>query len=144
MKPLILAVALLCGPVGYAQTPAPANEKIENIRKLIRLTGGTKIIDQMFNAMAANFSDPKQQQVFAEFRKEFDPNQIFEMLVPAYDKYLSAEDVKQVLAFYESPAGQKMLEAQPKIMADSMPKIMQWSQEISARVAQKMKELEAK
>jgi uncharacterized protein len=143
MKPLILAAVLLTSPGLYAQAPA-ANEKTENIRKLINLTGGTKIIDQMFNAMAANFTDPKQKQAFEALRKEFDPTQIFEILIPAYEKFLSADDVKAVLTFYESPAGQKMLDAQPKIMAESLPKIIQWSQEVSARVAQKMKELEAK
>ena len=143
MKPLILAISLMCGSILYAQAPADL-EKTANIRKLINLTGGTKIIDQMFNAMAANFMQPKQQQVFQEFRKEFNPDQIFEILIPAYDTFLSADEVKQVLQFYESPIGQKLLEAQPKIMAVSMPKIIQWSQEVSQRVAQKMKELEGK
>ena len=144
MKPLLLAMSLMSASLLCAQSPAPSVEKTENIRKLIRLTGGTKIIDQMFDAMSAQFTDSRQKQVFQEFRKEFDFSQIFEILVPAYDKHLSADDVKTVLTFYESPAGQRMLEAQPKIMGDSLPRIMQWSQEISARVAQKMKELEAK
>jgi hypothetical protein len=140
MKHLILAVSLFCGPVLLAQNPPQSSEKTANIRKLISLTGGTKIIDQMFSAMAANFADPKQKHIFEEFRKEFDATQIFEILVPAYEKFFSADDVKAVLHFYESPPGQKLLEAQPKIMAETMPKIMQWSQEVSARLMQKMRE----
>ena len=143
MKPLILVISLLCGPGLYAQSPAQS-EKIADIRKLVALTGGTKIIDQMFDAMAAQFTQPKQQQVFQEFRKELDPGQIFEIVVPAYDKFLTADEIKQLLQFYESPIGRKLLDAQPKIMAESMPRIMQWSQEISRRVMQKMKELENK
>jgi uncharacterized protein len=144
MKSLLAALTLLCGSWLQAQTPAPPSEKTNDIRKLIVLTGGAKIMDQMFNAMAANFKDPKQQRAFQEFRKEFDPNQIYEIMIPAYDKFLSADDVKEIIRFYESPAGAKLLDAQPKIMADAMPRIMQWSQEVSARVMQKMKEQEAK
>ena len=143
MKSLI-AICLLFGSSLAAQTPAPPSEKTNDIRKLILLTGGAKIMDQMFNAMAANFKDPKAQQAFQEFRKEFDPNQIYEIMIPAYDKFLSADDVKEVLRFYQSPAGQRLLDSQPKIMAEAMPRIMQWSQEVTARVMQKIKEQEAK
>jgi hypothetical protein len=143
MRPLILAFSLSCGPALFAQSPAQS-EKIANIRKLVTLTGGTKIIDQMFDAMAAQFTQPQQQQVFQEFRKELDPGQIFEIVVPAYDKFLTADEIQQLVQFYESPIGRKLLEAQPKIMAESMPRIMQWSREITQRVMQKMKELEKK
>jgi len=143
MKRLFLAMVLLCGSSLAAQT-SPNPEKIADIRKLISLTGGIKMVDEMFNAMAANFTEPKQQQIFAEFRKEFDPSQILDILAPVYDKYLSAGDVKQVIAFYESPVGRKLLESQPKIIAETMPRILQWSKEVSARLAQKLKEQQGK
>lgn len=127
-----------------AQNAAGSDEKTANIRKLIMLAGGAKIMDQMFDAMAANFKDPKAQQAFQEFRRQFDPNEIYEIMIPSYDKFLSGDEVKEIIRFYETPVGKKLLDAQPKIMADTMPKIMQWAQEVGARVTRKMKDQEAK
>ena len=114
--------------------------KMANIRKLIDITGGTKMVDQMFSMMAANFKTPEQQKVFQSLRSEMNFNQIYEIIIPSYDKYLTADEVKELVRFYESPLGRKLIDSQPKIMSDSMPRIMQWAQEVQARVTQKMKE----
>jgi hypothetical protein len=134
-----IVLSTMAGPL--AAQPADAHaEKIAAIRKMIELTGGARIIDQMFNSMAASFKDPKQQEFLQQFRKELDVNQIYDIMIPAYDKNLSGEDIKGIVLFYQSPLGQKLLEAQPKIMADSMPKIMEWSQRVTQRLLEKMKE----
>jgi hypothetical protein len=124
---LSAAIFLLAWTAGsvYAQPVDAHAEKIKDIRKMINLTGGTRIVDQMFTAMSANFKDPKQQEVFAEFRKEFDIGSLLDILIPTYDKFFTAEDIKGIIRFYESPLGQKFIDTQPKVMADCMPKIMQ-------------------
>jgi hypothetical protein len=42
-----------------------------------------------------------------------------------YQKYLTRSDVDGIIAFYTSPAGQHMLDAQPMIMKESMTMAMQ-------------------
>ena len=143
MKSCFAAACILAGMSAGQLAAQPADEhaeKIQNIRKMIALTGGARIIDQMFAGMAANMKDPKQQEFLKEFQKELDINQIYDIMIPAWDKFLSSDDIKDIIRFYESPAGKRLLDAQPKIMGESMPKIMQWSQEITQRLMQKMKE----
>ncbi len=147
-----MKIALFLGVVilslnAAAQTPTPADpahdQKIANIRKLIKLTGGDKMANQMLDQMAASMrttAGPDFDKFFAEFRKEFDLSKIFDMQITAYDKYLSAEDVSSLVAFYESTAGQHMVANMPQIMGDMMNGAMQMSQEIGRRIAKKLQD----
>src|SRR5579872_4014432 len=120
MKSILSLTCIVLGVTAGSVFAQPADEhaeKIANIRKMISLSGGQKIVDQMFGAMAANFKDPKQQEFFQQFRKEIDINQIYDMMIPAWDKYLTGDDIKDIIRFYESPAGKRLLAAQPQIMA---------------------------
>lgn len=143
MRSFLAVTCILLSMTAGSLVAQPADEhaqKIADIRKMILLTGGSKLIDQIFDSMAGNFKDPKQQEFFRQFRQELDINQLYEIIIPAYDKYLSADDIKEIVRFYQSPTGQRLLDAQPRIMADFMPKVAQWSQELAQRLMQKMKE----
>jgi hypothetical protein len=118
-------------------------EKLANIRKLMTLTGADKMANQMLDQISENMRSiggPNSQKYFDEFRKEFDLNKVYEMQIAAYDKYLTAEDIKSVLDFYQSPVGQRMIASMPQIMADMMKQGMEMSQEIAQRVMKKMQE----
>jgi hypothetical protein len=145
MKTLLLVALSLLSFSAAAQNPPPDpahREKLADIRKLMTLTGGDKMANQMLDQMAQSkraSGGPDFDKYFAEFRKEFDLNKVFDMQIAAYDKYLSADDVKGMLQFYQSPAGRRMVEAMPQIMGDMMTQAMQMSQEIAKKVADKMK-----
>ena len=69
-----------------------------------------------------------------ECMEEFDDDALVDLVVPIYDKHLSAEDVKALLTFYQSPSGQRVIKALPAIMAESMSAGQQWGQQIARRV----------
>ena len=50
-------------------------------------------------------------------------------LIPVYDRYYSEEDLKKAIAFYKSPAGQKVIEVTPQIMKESLRASAQYFQE---------------
>jgi hypothetical protein len=145
-KAFLIAVCLAVFSATAQNTSTPAaihQQKLADIRKLMTLTGSDKMANQMLDQMADSMrpsAGPDFDKYFAEFRKEFDLNKVFEIQVAAYDKYLSAEDVKAMVRFYESPAGKHMTDAMPQIMGDMMAQAMQMSAEISRKVAQKVKE----
>jgi hypothetical protein len=59
-----------------------------------------------------------------------------------YQEHLSREDVDALIAFYSSPAGQHLLDAQPKIAQEYMPLVMRRAQERTrALTAEMMKDL---
>jgi hypothetical protein len=59
---------------------------------------------------------------FRELMKEkLDWVQLVEELVyPVIDKYYTEDDLKNMIAFYKSPTGKKVLEVMPQMMADIM------------------------
>jgi hypothetical protein len=136
----LLLVAALCAAAGAqtrdAQTQsAPTQgiineEKRRDIIRLLEVTKaadlGTQIIQQMTGSLRESFAmmpAETRDKIFKTFEeemsKEFGKEKMIEMVVPIYDKYLSAEDVKGLIAFYESPLGQRTIEALPAISREA-------------------------
>lgn len=135
-----LAVATLFVQPATAQTAEEHAQKIADIRRMMDLTGTSKLTQQIMATMAANYKDPKQQEFYAQVAKEADfSRELFDLMIPIYDKYYTHEDIKAIIGFYESPAGQKMLSVLPQITQEMMPKAMEWGQDVGRRVMEKMK-----
>jgi uncharacterized protein len=47
-------------------------------------------------------------------------DEILQAMVPAYQKHLTKGDIDNLIAFYSTPTGQKLLSEMPAIMADAM------------------------
>ncbi len=60
--------------------------------------------------------DELSDTIFAEFS----PDEMIDAIVPIYQKHLSKADLEAIVAFYSSPAGQKVLQEMPAILSESM------------------------
>lgn len=133
MKRLTLAIvmlAALCAAAGAQTQGAVDEEKRRDIVRLLELTRaadlGAQIIEQATADLRANFSmlpavqRDKLFKIFAEeMSKEFTKERMIEAVTPIYDKYLSREDVKALITFYESPLGQRTVRALPSITREA-------------------------
>ncbi|MBL8012367.1 MAG: DUF2059 domain-containing protein, partial [Candidatus Omnitrophica bacterium] len=122
-----------------AAAPQPSGDpaKIADIRKLISLTGGDKVGEQMIEQMVKSFSsyNPKiPAEFWDEFKKGIDINKITEMNIPVYDKYLSSDEIKETIKFYESPVGRKLIEVLPKILEETYTAGEQWGYEVGTKL----------
>jgi uncharacterized protein len=108
----------------------PAKEA--DIRQLMEITGVNGLGEQLVNAGIDQFranvnesqpDNPRAKQfvdAFAvHFQKHFDTHNLTETVIPIYDKYLSSEDLKELLRYYKSPFGQRMLKILPQVARDS-------------------------
>ena len=108
----------------------PSKEAV--IRQLMDVTGAKALGEQLMKAGMEQFrasitesqpDNPRAKQFVdafqTRFQKHFDPNALTEKVVPIYDKYLSEEDVKGLLDYYNSPLGQRMLKALPEVARES-------------------------
>jgi hypothetical protein len=59
-------------------------------------------------------------------------------ITAVYQRHMSKSDVDAYIAFYSSPAGQHLLDAQPKIMQEYMPVVMGRVQKASANLTNDM------
>lgn len=134
MKKLLLSVclgsSLIFSSAAFAQT---ASE--QSIKQLIVETGaaemGTMVFDQLLGQLKAAGATDAQ---IAEVKKEFNVDQLVELLVPVYQKQFTEEDVKAFLEFYQSPAGKKLVEKQPAIMQESMVIGQQWGMGVAQKI----------
>jgi hypothetical protein len=81
---------------------------------------------------------------------------MMQAMVPAYQKHLTKGDIDNLVAFYSTPTGEKLLRDMPAIMAESMqdmmPIILKYSdsvkqkllKETDAMIAQSKKQSDAK
>jgi hypothetical protein len=122
---------------------AAAAQKQADIRRLLALTGAASIATQTMDEMektirplianslpAGDYRDRLMDLFFEKFHEKRDPAQLVDLIVPIYDKYYSADEIKGLIAFYETPIGNKMITVLPKIMAESQAAGGQWGQEL--------------
>jgi hypothetical protein len=118
-------------------------EKLKDIRHLLDLTGSSKLGSQVVDQLLDSFRQGRQgvpDTFWEELRKEMDVNELTELVVPIYDRHLTHQDVKQLIAFYESPVGRKLLGVQPQIVGESMALGQEWGRAAAERVLKRLNE----
>jgi uncharacterized protein len=114
--------------------------KKESVDKLMQLTGAGDLGMQMMNQMLPAMQQmlPDAPAAFWEtFKQELDANELMQAIIPVYQKHLTEEDIQAILVFYNTPAGKKLISAQPSIMQESMMIGQQWGQKVFMRAKQK-------
>nr|WP_246534888.1 DUF2059 domain-containing protein [Wohlfahrtiimonas chitiniclastica] len=117
-------------PVVFAQ-----DASVQSVKQLITDTGaadmGTMVLEQLIGQLKQMGATDAQ---IAEVKKEFNVDQLIDLLVPVYQKEFTEADVKAFLEFYQSPAGKKMIEKQPVIMQESMMIGQQWGMGVAQKI----------
>jgi len=131
--------------VGDTTTPAapidPAKEA--EVRKLLAVTGTVKMVDLMKKQILATFRQRASMlppEFWDRLDKDMDPQQLIEKLMPIYDKYYSLDDLKALNAFYQTPAGQHLLQNQQPIVKDSMAIGQDWARQAGLKVMLEMQD----
>jgi uncharacterized protein len=162
MRKTILAGFLILLPIGgqpmfaddapptgpSASTDAPTSqpadsEKVADIHKLLNLSGsgkiGVQVVAQMIPALQKALPTVPQD-FWDDFQKEIHPEELEELIVPIYDKHFSHEDIKKLIAFYESPIGKKLAGELPSISQESMQAGQQWGRQIAQKAIKEVQE----
>ncbi len=145
----LVAAAVVASPAFAAEKTAAGSatarhdQKIANIRKLVHIMSGKQMKDMMDKVLQSSLrtiesqmpadamADPEMKQALDEYMKslsftEKDLEEMLDLMIPYYDKYLGEADVAELVRFYESPAGKNFVRVMPEMMADMMPEIMGW------------------
>ncbi|MCK8044207.1 DUF2059 domain-containing protein [Shewanella sp. 1CM18E] len=122
-------------------SPAFAEQaSAESVKQLMQKTGagelGVQAMKQMLPALK-NIIPDAPESFWTDYMAEFNPEDLVEMTVPIYQKYLTEEEVQALNAFYDTPAGKKLIKVQPRIMQESMMAGQQWGQTVAQDVMQK-------
>lgn len=138
MQKLLVVLLMLVSTTAFSE---PATKS--SVKELMNLTGAGNLSVQMMNQMlpALKRMAPNEPQEFWDgFMAEVDPGEMEDMVIPIYQKYLTEAEIKELIIFYKSPTGEKLIQVQPNIMRESMMIGQTWGQGIAQRVAQKLRE----
>jgi hypothetical protein len=139
MKKLILITFSLLFTITAAQAQ-PASTK--SIKQLMDKTGAGQMGMQAMRQMLPSLKRmvPNAPEKFwTDFMAEVSPDDLVNMVIPIYQKYLTEEDVQAINRFYDSPAGRKLIQSQPMIMRESMLQGQAWGQKLARKVIDRYK-----
>lgn len=117
-----------------------------SLKKMFEASGTEQTFETAITQMMGMF---KQQMpdvdasLWDDMEKEFlktSINDLVEMLAPVYIKYMTQEDLDEMIRFYQSPVGKKFAKNTPLIMQESMQVGEQWGQQIGVKMEQRLKE----
>jgi uncharacterized protein len=122
---------------------AQSTSKNEKIKQLLELTGSGKMGIQVMDQMISNFKSSHSgvnEQFWEDFKKEVKAEDFENMIFPIYDKYYTESDIDQLIVFYNSPIGKKMIATMPQVMQESMAAGQKLGKEIAEKFQAKLKE----
>ena len=135
-----------------AQAPTPSADNLALARQLVAATSGNK--DQTLAAMNGpmigllhqmGITDPaKAQAVVTEamlptIDAHFD--ELLTIQARNYAQVLSGDDLRAIIAFYDTQAGQDLIKAQPALASARLTGLTQWLQSFQPELVAKVKQV---
>ena len=150
---IIALVAIAIVKPAAAQAPAakPSPGAMLVAKQIVELKGVKQMMDPVAIGvvekvkgviMQQNFMFQKDiNEVTVQLHKEFDSrsNELVDIAARAYATHFTEPELKQILTFYQSPVGQKMIVEEPKAIDDSMKDAGQWADDLSVDVMNRMR-----
>jgi hypothetical protein len=152
-RPAALAVTLVAfGPAAHAQTQQPSAASLQVAKQLITVTHATQVLNPLIAGVVEQAKllflqqDPglakDLNEVAANIRTQLQPRfvEITNEVALLYAQNFTEQELKDILVFYKSPAGQKLLQKQPKVIDASMSFAQNWANKLSDEVIAKMRD----
>jgi uncharacterized protein len=147
----LVAIAIVKPAAAQAPAAKPSPTAILIAKQIVQLKGVKEMMDPVVIGvvekvkgviMQQNFMWQKDiNEVTVQLHKEFDgrSSELIDGAARAYANHFTEAELKQILAFYQSPVGQKMIVEEPKAIDDSMKDTAQWADDLSVDVMNRMR-----
>jgi uncharacterized protein len=149
---LALAVMGAAKPV-LAQTPAaPSPAAILIAKQIVEIKGVKKVLDPLITGvvekvknqfMQTNFMWAKDlNEVAAQLEKEYAPrsSELVDESARIYASHFTEAELKQILAFYQTPTGRKMIVEEPRALDQTMANAGVFGDKLSDEIINKMRD----
>jgi hypothetical protein len=148
---MLLAAALVAfGSAAYAQQPSAA--AIATAKELVAVTGVTNLFKPLIPGVIEQAKGLFLQQnpalnkdvneIGANLRTELEPrlSELSTEVAKLYASRFSEQELKEVLAFYKSPVGQKLILEQPMVIDMGVRFAQDWANKLSEVVTARMRD----
>ena len=146
-----LSLGLAFGP--QAGADQLTDEKQADIERLIAMTGAINIGKQMSSFFGAQLWKSVKAarpdlppKLFEVLQSEVDGvidrrlPELSALIIPVYHKHFSHAEIKDMISFYETELGRKLIEVMPVLVQESMTVGQQWGQSIAPEIQIKVLE----
>jgi|SRR5689334_12912621 hypothetical protein len=146
----VAGVAVTLTVAANAQQPSAAS--MGAARELITVTGATTLFSPLIAGVVEQAKvlflqqDPSLgkdlNEISTKIRADLQPRftELTEEVARLYATNFTEQELKEVLAFYKTPSGKKLLNEQPKIVDSSMKFAQDWANKLSDQVIARMRE----
>jgi hypothetical protein len=135
----LLLQLLIAGTAGADDGGDAQKEK--DIKEMLRITGAGETAIQVSRQMIASFKQEMPEvpdKFWKEVENEVDKESLINLAVPVYAKYFTGEEIRELLKFYQSALGKKLLEKQGKILEDVTTAAQKWGEELGQKITDKL------
>jgi uncharacterized protein len=150
---LSIILAVLMSGHALAQDANMPAEKRAAIEKLLEKTKALDVGKQMANGMVAQMTQGLRQarpdipknaldflpEVVSEVLTD-DKRFFADLFISMYHQHFSLEDIQNMLAFYESPTGQKVIEKQTLMLQQGMVIGGEWGRRLQPEINRRVRE----
>jgi uncharacterized protein len=147
-----LLIAIFVAAPWAEAAPMDKEEKHQNIAKIVEMTGVLqntmtnvdRLLPQVINVIRKAHQGIPQKvlDAFEQDGKDEFHKAVPELIAPIiaiYDSNYSAEEIRELLAFYQSPLGRKLTQGMPQIMQQTLAVAAAWGKNAGARVTERIR-----
>lgn len=130
-------------------------EKRDDTKKLLQVTGGLKVGQAMSEAVVKQMSEAIKKarpdippQIFEVLADEVNKTiaeemsvkgGLIDLMVLLYHKYFTHDEIKELLAFYQTPLGKKAGSLAPVMSQEGLVIGQRWGESLGPKIAERIK-----
>lgn len=146
----VAVVLALASPAAYAQQPSAT--AIATAKEIVAITGATTLFNPLISGVVEQAKLLFLQQnpalskdlneISAKLRNDLAPRfqELVNDVAKNYATSFTEQELKDILAFYKTPAGAKLISDQSKVVDASMKFAQTWANTLSEQVIAKMRD----
>jgi len=153
LSPIVFIVALTCaclGPIA-AQAQQPSAAAVALARDVIVNKGAGSMTDPLVRGVIESVKNSfvptnpnlmrELNDVAAALHKELDvkSSEVLEQMAQAYAARFTEQELKDLLVFYKTPLGQKIIKEEPNAIEDGLKRAQQWADAFAETVMARMR-----
>ena len=150
---LVTLALLAVAKPAFAQAPAarPSPAAILIAKQIVEIKGAKELYEPLVRGvvekvksqfMQTNFMYAKDlNEIAGSLEREYAPrvNELVDASARIYASYFTEAELKDILTFYQSPVGRKVISEEPKALEASMANAGDWGDKLSDDVIAKMR-----
>ena len=118
-------------------TDTPQVQALFSQQLIDRVSSAVSMFGPTLNPQTMNVISQQTRAVVSEHINDGDA--LYSVLAPVYEKHFNLIELNQLVQFYQSPLGQKLVNTSPELMSETMDLGSQWGLSLVPEIVQRVR-----